>query len=229
MIEVIILAGGLGTRLRAVVPDVPKPMAPVAGKPFLALLLRGLALQGVKRVIISMGYKAEAISNYFGTQFDGMELVYSMEDIPLGTGGALRSAFSLCHKDHVLVMNGDTYLDLNICMLENTWQRKRRPLIVAQEVMDTARYGRLEIKDGRVVDFGEKAVMGPGLINVGCYLFPTNLLDNFPVGQTFSLETDFLATAVRLTPFEVFNTHGRFIDIGVPEDYARAQVVLANQ
>ncbi len=228
MMEAVVLAGGFGTRLRTVVPDVPKPMAPVAGKPFLEILLRGLSRQGVSRVILSLGHKAEMITGHFGAQFAGIELIYSVEAEPLGTGGAVRKALTFCQGDHALVMNGDTYLDIEIAALESAWQRMHQPLMVAQEAQDASRYGRLELEDGRVMRFGEKAASEPGLINVGCYLFPKQILDDFPMGQPFSLETDFLSHAVSLMPFGAFITRGRFIDIGVPKDYIRAQKVLAD-
>jgi len=225
--EAIVLAGGVGTRLRAVVPDVPKPMAPVAGRPFLELLLRNLSRQGVTRVVLSLGYKAEVITSHFGDRYHDMELAYAIEDTPLGTGAAVRQSLTYCHGDHALVLNGDTYLEVEISRLEDLWQSDRRPLIVAREVADTARYGRLETKNDQVIRFAEKEASGPGLINVGCYLFPKQLLDAFPLDQPFSLEQDFLVGAVQREPFGLFVTCGRFIDIGVPEDYARAQVELA--
>lgn len=228
MIEVIILAGGYGTRLRTVVPDLPKPMAPVAGKPFLEILLTGLSRQGVSRVILSLGYQAETISRHFGTDFAGMEIVRVQEDAPLGTGGAVRRALTFCQEDHALVMNGDTYLDLEILQMEGIWQKDRLPLIVAKDVQDASRYGRLEVENGRIIGFGEKSASGPGLINVGCYLFPKHILDDFPLGQQFSLETGFLALSAKKIQLCVFITQGRFIDIGVPEDYALAQKLLAN-
>jgi len=228
MMDVVILAGGFGTRLQAMVPDLPKPMAPVGGRPFLELLLRSMSRQRVAGVILSVGYKAEAISGYFGERFEGMELSYVVEDVPLGTGGAVRQALTMCHADHALVVNGDSYVDLEIDQLEARWQTEQLPLIVAQEVQDTARFGRLETENERVVRFSEKAVVGRGLINVGCYVFPKQLLDSFRMGETFSLEQDFLMEAVQRQPFGLYVTNGRFIDIGIPEDYARAQELLAD-
>jgi len=225
--EAIILAGGFGTRLRTVVPDAPKPMAPVAGRPFLELLLQNLSRQGVRRVVLSLGYKAEVITNHFGHRYRDMALAYTIEDAPLGTGGAVRQALAHCHSDRAVVLNGDTYLEVEISRLEDLWQRNGQPLIVAREVADTTRYGRLEAKNDQVMRFAEKAASGPGLINVGCYLFPKHLLDAFPLGQPFSLEQDFLVEAVQRASFGLLVTRGRFIDIGVPEDYARAQVELA--
>lgn len=227
--EAIVLAGGMGTRLRQVVPDLPKPMAPVAGRPFLEIVLTALAEKGFRRVVLSLGYMADKVVSHFGDAFAGMDLVYEIEQSPLGTGGALRAALPHCTADHVFVFNGDTFLDLETVALEAQWTNFRNPIIVAREVPDTARYGRLEVIEGRVCGFLEKGRTGAGLINAGCYVLPSDLLDGFARGTTFSLEADFLAEAVKRQRIDVFITEGMFIDIGVPEDYARAQTELAGQ
>lgn len=227
--EAIVLAGGLGTRLRKVVPNWPKPMAPVAGRPFLEILLRTLASKGFTRVVMSLGFMAEKISNHFGNRFAGMELDYVVEDRPLGTGGAVRLAMSHCKRDHVFVLNGDTFLDLEADSIESNWSIRRNPIIVAREVPDTSRYGRLLVQDGLVKGFAEKGVAGPGLINAGCYLLDRTQLDSFVPNKSFSIENDFLAHAVEMMPIEVFITKGHFIDIGVPDDYQRAQWELSEK
>lgn len=226
--EAIVLAGGFGTRLKQVVPDLPKPMAPVAGRPFLEILLASLARKGFRRAVLSLGYMAEKVASRFGGQFAGMELVYEIEKTPLGTGGAVRQALLQCKADHVFVFNGDTFLDLEAADVEAHWQAHRAPIIVAREVPDTARYGRLDTADGRILGFAEKGAGGPGLINAGCYVLPAGILDSFEPGQPFSLETGFLAKAVSAQRFDLFVTQGHFIDIGIPEDYARAQAELAD-
>ena len=227
MMEVVVLAGGLGTRLRHVVPDLPKPMALVSGRPFLEIVLGTLARKGFGRVVLALGYKAECIADHFGAVFAGMELAYEIEPYPLGTGGALRQALRRCTSDHVFVLNGDTYIDLEVDAIEAQWQRHRLPIIVARDVSDTARYGRLEVAGDRVVGFAEKGSSGRGLINAGAYVFPADIAGEFPGDDAFSLENDFLAHAVVRTPIQYFVSGGHFIDIGVPEDYARAQVELA--
>lgn len=224
--EAIVLAGGFGTRLKQVVPDLPKPMAPVSGRPFLEILLASLARKGFRRVLLSLGYLADKVVDHFGDQFSGMDLVYEIEKTPLGTGGAVRQALTRCTDDHVFVFNGDTFLDLEVKDVEAHWKKYHVPVIVARDVADTARYGRLETADGRVLGFSEKGTSGPGLINAGCYVLPADSLDGFVSGQPFSLETDYLANAVGERRFDLFVTNGHFIDIGVPEDYARAQVEL---
>jgi D-glycero-alpha-D-manno-heptose 1-phosphate guanylyltransferase len=205
-------------------------MAPVAGRPFLEIVLRSLAIRNFTRVILAVGHKAEIIQNYFGNEYAGMVIDYALEKQPLGTGGATRLALSRCKTDHVFIFNGDTYLALEIDQIESCWQQYHEPIVVACNAADTKRYGRLGTSDGLVTHFLEKGISGPGLINAGCYVFPCSLLDAYPVGQPFSLETDFLApqTTILKQKFHLFVTQGPFIDIGVPEDYARAQVELAD-
>jgi D-glycero-alpha-D-manno-heptose 1-phosphate guanylyltransferase len=225
--EAIVLAGGLGTRLREVLPDLPKPMAPVAGRPFLEILLRSLVNKGFERAILSLGFMAEKISRYFGDQFEGMQLSYVVEDHPLGTGGAVRLALSSCQLDHAFIFNGDTFLDLEVDAVERLWHDFHHPIIVGRSVQNTARYGRLLMAEGRVTGFSEKGMTGQGLINAGCYVLNRGQLDHFELNEVFSLETDFLARAVHQMPVEIFLTEGLFIDIGIPSDYALAQTLLA--
>lgn len=226
MLEGIILAGGFGTRLRQVVSDVPKPMAPINGRPFLEILLNKLAQKGFSRIILSLGFMAEKIINHFGNQFKEIELVYVIEDEPLGTGGAVRLAIDRCSQDHVFIFNGDTYLDIEIEDIEQLWQKTQSPLIIGREVEDTSRYGSLLINDKRIEGFIEKGKTGRGLINAGCYVLPKDALNKFSVNTNFSLETDYFANEVKKSPINLFITQGNFIDIGIPEDYAKAQTEL---
>lgn len=225
--EAIVLAGGLGTRLRGVVPNLPKTMAPVCGRPFLEILLTMLSGKGFGRVILSLGHMSTTIVEYFGDRFAGMELVYEIESLPLGTGGAVRRALGRCDSDHAFVLNGDTYLDLEVGEIEAQWQRQRCPIIVAREVPDTSRYGRLSVDNGSVVGFSEKGRGGRGLINVGCYVFPRDIVERFPKMESFSLESDFLAKNAGVLVLQIFISSGYFVDIGVPEDYLRALRDLA--
>lgn len=223
MKEAVVLAGGFGTRLSQVVAAVPKPMAPIRGRPFLEILLALLGAKKVQRVVLALGYRAKTISRHFGREFAGLQLDYVVEEAPLGTGGAIRLAMTRCHHDHVFVFNGDTYLDLEITAVEQLWQRDRVPIIVGREVPCTGRYGRLTAQRGRVTGFAEKGASGPGIINAGCYVFNRGQLDSFPLNMPFSIELDYLAGAVTRERFDLFTTRGQFIDIGVPDDLARAQ------
>jgi D-glycero-alpha-D-manno-heptose 1-phosphate guanylyltransferase len=225
--EAVVLAGGFGTRLKKVVPDLPKPMAPIGGRPFLEILLSTLARKGFTRVVLSLGFMSEKIISYFGDNYQGMELIYEVESKPLGTGGAIRAALTHCLADHAFIFNGDTYLDLEVDELESLWRERHNPVIVVREVPDTSRFGRVDMNDGCVTRFLEKGEAGFGLINAGCYLLPKHGLDDFLLGQTFSIETEFFIKYLECVRFEGFITKGRFIDIGVPEDYAFAQIELA--
>jgi D-glycero-alpha-D-manno-heptose 1-phosphate guanylyltransferase len=226
--EAIVLAGGFGTRLRQVVADVPKPMAPVAGRPFLEILLGSLVQKGFSRAVLSLGFMAEKISGHFGSRIAGLDIVYVVEDTPLGTGGATRLAAAACTQDHVFVFNGDTYLDLEVDLLEQQWQAKRHSIVVGRQVPDTTRYGRLVVDGDRITSFAEKGITGPGLINAGCYVLAKEALARFPLNRPFSIETDYLVPEVARATVEVFVTEGMFIDIGIPEDYALAQTILAD-
>jgi D-glycero-alpha-D-manno-heptose 1-phosphate guanylyltransferase len=225
--EAIVLAGGFGTRLKEVLPNLPKPMAPVAGRPFLEILLSMLARKGFRRVVLSLGFMSEKITLHFGNNYLGMELIYEIESQPLGTGGAIRAALEHCVTDHAFIFNGDTYLDLEVGALEHFWLKNQNPVIVVRNVPDTNRFGRVDISDGRVTAFLEKGESGPGLINAGCYVLPKHGLDDFPQGQAFSIEADFFIKNLLHIRFDGFITDGRFIDIGVPVDYSLAQIELA--
>jgi D-glycero-alpha-D-manno-heptose 1-phosphate guanylyltransferase len=225
--EAIVLAGGFGTRLKQVVPNLPKPMALIAGRPFLEILLLELAGKGFSRVVLSLGFMAEKIIAHFGDHYAGLDLVYEVEKQPLGTGGAVRAALERCTQDHVFVFNGDTYLDLEVEKIESLWRDRNHPVIVVREVPDTTRFGRVKVSDGRITAFCEKGESGAGLINAGCYVLPKDALDAFPQEHNFSLETEYLAKNLGVIHFDCFETHGHFIDIGVPEDFARAQIELA--
>jgi D-glycero-alpha-D-manno-heptose 1-phosphate guanylyltransferase len=223
--EAIVLAGGFGTRLRSVVSNVPKPMAPVGGRPFLDLLLGSLKAKGITRVILSVGYMSDAIISYFQKNSLGMELVFEVEPSPLGTGGAIAAALRQVHSDCVLVLNGDTYLDLDIRAVSSMWPGDRTPIVVARAVSDTERFGRIDFANGRITKFIGSGIQGAGIINAGCYLIPTNVFLGENMPERFSFEDDFLCKRPPLS-LRVFVALGQFIDIGVPDDYARAQTEL---
>jgi D-glycero-alpha-D-manno-heptose 1-phosphate guanylyltransferase len=222
--EAIVLAGGLGTRLRAVVSDLPKPMAPVAGRPFLAWILDRLADAGFGRVVLAVGYRHEAIRDHFGIAYRGMSLAYSVEETPLGTGGAMRLAIDHVDASPVFVLNGDTYLEVDYPAMRAAHRAHEVELTVAvARVADVSRYGSLEIKDDRICGFLEKGSLGPGYINAGVYLMARGLVETIPVGTGHSFENELLMPRVaELCPL-AFRADGLFIDIGVPEDYERAQ------
>lgn len=227
-VEAIVLAGGLGTRLREAVPDLPKPMASVAGCPFLAHVLDSLKDQGISRVVLSVGYLAEMIVSHFGNSYRGMEIVYAHEREPLGTGGAIAFALSFVRANRALVLNGDTYLGMDYAAFVSACDAAGATLgIVVRSVPDTSRYGRCELSGNVMVRFSDKGNIGPGQINAGVYCLSRDVFATYPMPVKFSFEQDFVgAYLARLKPLG-FPVDGYFIDIGVPEDFLKAQVDFA--
>jgi D-glycero-alpha-D-manno-heptose 1-phosphate guanylyltransferase len=216
-----ILVGGLGTRLRGVVEDVPKPLAPVLGRPFLFYQLDLLALRGVRSVTLCCGYKAELVQKTVGTDWFGMPIRYSVEAGPMGTGGALRLARSSLTSDCVLVLNGDSWL-------EPDWGKMREAVrdggiaLALAEVPDAGRFGAVDFSGGIVTGFREKcADRGEGLINGGVYLFPQDFLDMLP-DAAHSLERDVFPSLASAGRMRGVPEKSPFLDIGVPESYAAA-------
>ena len=222
--ETIILAGGFGTRLRDVVADVPKPMAPVAGRPFLAWLLDRLAAQGMRRCILATGYMADQIQREIGTHWLGMEIVHSVETTPLGTGGAIREAANLLQGECAHVLNGDTWLAYSPAALEQATTLAGAVIGIAlAHVDDVGRYGAVETHDGIVAGFREKGGIGDGWINAGCYFLSAPAIAALPDVQAFSFESEVLLPMAAAGNVAAWTDTRDFIDIGVPEDYRRAQ------
>lgn len=227
--EAIVLAGGLGTRLRGVVPDLPKPMALVAGRPFLEHLLEYWIAQGVTRFVLSVGYKHEAVSRHFGAAYRGAAIAYAVEERPRGTGGGLLLARGSLGGGPFLVLNGDTYFEVALATLREFHGARRADVSLALfRSPQQGRYTGIHLRGaGEIRSFthGEQG----GLANGGVYLMERSLLDDgaWTPGSPLSLEQDILPFALRAGR-RVFGLEcaGRFIDIGVPEDYARAAAVL---
>ncbi|MBK6333680.1 MAG: D-glycero-beta-D-manno-heptose 1,7-bisphosphate 7-phosphatase [Thermomonas sp.] len=227
--EAIVLAGGFGTRLRGIVDDVPKPLAPVAGRPFLAWLLDRLADSGIRRCILATGYMSDAIERTIGTRWQGMEIAYSVEPEPLGTGGAIRLAVMQLLGTSVHVLNGDTWLVYPPQALERATRESGALIGMAlAEVADVGRYGAVE-RDGRgmVAGFREKGEHGRGAINAGCYFLTEAALAALPAQAAFSFEREVLQPAAASGGVAGFLDTSGFIDIGVPEDYQVAQGLFA--
>lgn len=223
--EAIVLAGGLGTRLRTVVADLPKPLAPVAGRPFLAWLLDALAAGGLRRVVLATGFMADAVERFAGTRWEGMAVDYSREDQPLGTGGAVRqAALRIEGRDGAHVVNGDTFLryaprDLHAATIAAGADAG----LALARVDDVSRYGAVEVDDDTVTAFREKGATGAGLINAGCYYLSPRALASLPGPGPFSLEREVLVPMAAAGRLAAFTRTSGFIDIGVPDDYHRAQ------
>lgn len=227
--QAIILAGGLGTRLRSVVSDLPKCMAPVAGQPFLFYVINHLRLQGIEEFIFSLGYKHELIESYLKDQFSTMKYQCIVEDEPLGTGGAIRAACEKASTNQVLVVNGDTLFSINVETVEAAHQQSKAACTVAlKPMLQFDRYGVVELEPGsRIKSFREKQYYETGLINGGTYILDVaNLLEkNLP--QKFSFEKDYLERLYKDGIVYGVIQDEYFIDIGIPEDYAKAQADLA--
>ena len=229
-IPAIILAGGLGTRLRSVISDLPKPMAPVAGQPFLHYIFLYLQKQGITDVVLSVGYKSEVIKEFFGDKYAGINIRYAVENEPLGTGGGIRQAMSLIDSD-AYVLNGDTFFDVDLKDLYEFYTMRSSDIALALKRMHHFdRYGTVEIgnKD-RVLQFQEKRYKAEGLINGGVYVINKNLfkkveeIEDTILSQRFSFEKDILEKHLLPLHYQGKEFGGYFIDIGIPEDYERAQ------
>ena len=228
--EAILLCGGLGTRLRSVVSDRPKPMADIAGKPFLHYLVKMLSESGVKHLIFALGYMGEQIEAYFQSGEDyGLSISYSYEDSPLGTGGAIRNALSNVSGENVLVLNADTYFHTDYeSLLREQLKNKAAMTIASRKIEDISRYGAiLKDESGRILRWNEKMSSDqvetprPGEINGGIYVMQKSLIEKIPEGKQ-SLENDcipaWLEDGVYL---QALPSDGYFMDIGIPEDYAQ--------
>ena len=225
-----ILAGGLGTRLRSVVADRPKVLAPVAGKPYLAHLLEQLARAGIRETTLLVGFAAEQVRSAFGSAHAGLSLNYSVEPEPLGTAGALRLALPLLHSETILLLNGDSYCDVDLPALL-AFHRARRGVatLTLAEVPDGSRFGCVTCdSDRRVERFEEKGVSaGPGWINAGVYLLNRDALKEIEPGRSVSLEREVVPRWVERGEVFVFPGSRRFIDIGTPESYAEAEAFFS--
>ena len=227
--EAIVLAGGFGTRLAHVVPDVCKPMAPVAGRPFLRFIMDQLAAAGFDRAVVADGYRREQIEGFFGPAYRGMAIEYSPEETPLLTGGAVKKALSRCESDWVFVLNGDTCLDVDFAAMEAAAcdaPEGVSSVIAVKRMRDFERYGTVDVdSDGTLTAFHEKRSCEEGLINAGVYLLRRDALNNMP--EKFSLESDYFEHVVGDGALYAEECSGGFIDIGVPGDYELAQTMLA--
>lgn len=223
----IVLAGGLGTRLRSVVSDVPKPLAPIHGRPFLAYLLDYLGGHGIRRVTLAVGYRGGQVEEGFGESHGPLALTYSYEDEPLGTGGAVRQALNVVNADEpAWVINGDTFFACDLGACAKTHRDATADVTLALKRVAVAdRYGLVEVGDSGLVDrFREKRPGAGGLINAGVYLLEPGALLRFDLpAPAFSLERDFLEAHLLDLRVAASVQDGYFVDIGIPEDYARAQ------
>jgi D-glycero-alpha-D-manno-heptose 1-phosphate guanylyltransferase len=235
--EAVILCGGMGTRLRGVVSDVPKPLAPINGIPFLSVLMKYLSLQGVKRIILATGYMHEKIESLYGNRFEDMEILYSVEHSPLGTGGAIAKALRKTQSENILILNGDSIIKFQLSEIKKHFfeikkqfpKTKFHTLLVLKSLEKVERYGAVSLENGIVTAFEEKAYREQCLINTGVYVVNRNVFSDKAEDEVFSFEKDFLEKKVSEQSLYAIVSDGFFIDIGVPEDYAIAQEILLKQ
>ncbi|GAA4308533.1 nucleotidyltransferase family protein [Compostibacter hankyongensis] len=221
----IVLAGGLGTRLRGVVNDLPKCLAPVAGRPFLYYVLRQLRAQGIRKVILSLGHRHEQVTEWCRQHGQGLSLQYVIEPEPLGTGGAIRYALEYAGENDVFVLNGDTYFPVDLGKMYALHHEKQALVTLALKPMRAfSRYGSVQADaEQRITGFAEKQFVENGLINGGIYLLQREKLLGLSLPEKFSFENEFLVPGTGQYPFFGYTEDAYFIDIGVPEDYERAQ------
>jgi len=225
----IILVGGKGKRLQSEVGSMPKPMAPIGDKPFLEKLLFNLNKNGFKKVILSTGYNSDVIKKYFSTKYKDINISYSHEETPKGTGGAIKQALNtLENESNIFILNGDTFFDINFKQM-NEWHMHNNFLIsiALKKMYKFDRYGCINLdKNNKVIQFNEKQYLDDGLINGGIYLTSSHILNALPSRDIFSFENDFLEKNNMTYDFGGYKSDSFFIDIGIPEDYKLAREIL---
>lgn len=231
-VDAIILAGGKGSRLRSILDDRPKPMALIAGRPFVEWLLLMIRHQGIQRVVMCTGYLSEVVESYFGNgQNIDMELVYAHDPLPLGTGGAVRNALGKTNSKRFLVLNGDSYCRFDLLnLLKAHLAHNARASLSLVQVKDCSRYGTVKInKDGVVLAFLEKSLIKiPGLVNAGVYLLEREIVEGIPEGKMVSLEKEIFPNLIANGLYAVL-CKGLFIDIGTPESLNKAKNILKDE
>lgn len=227
--DVVILSGGFGLRLRDVIGEIPKPMAPIGGRPFMELLLGQLKRHGFSRVVLSVGYRHEVIHEYFGDEACGLKLVYSIETSPLGTGGALRQAENCINTENIVIMNGDSYTDADLSALvrKHSASDAAVTVVVIPETRNDAGSVVMD-SNGKVTNFAEKRpIAGSRYLSAGIYELSRELIRTVPSNVKISLETElFPQWLAGGKSIETLVYNGKCIDIGTPERYQMAQDAL---
>lgn len=226
--ECIILAGGLGTRLRSEVADLPKCMAPVAGKPFIHWVIAHLTAQRITSFVLSLGYMHEIIEEYIQSNYPQLSVKFSVENEPLGTGGAIKLALSLCEDENVLVVNGDTLFETdNNALWEKHIKSNSACTLALKPMQNFERYGAVTVNEDNVITaFQEKKYMAQGLINGGVYLITQNNFNKINFPEKFSFEKEFLEKYLETLTMIGVEDDGYFIDIGIPEDFKKANAEI---
>lgn len=228
--QAIILAGGFGTRLRSVVYDQPKALAPVAGKPFLYWLISYLRKQGVTNFVFSLGYLHEQVELFLENEFPTLNYQTAVENEPLGTGGAIKLCLNFCSEEDIMLVNGDTFFELDILSFYTNFISTSSDCSIALTPMQQFdRYGSVTITSENIItEFNEKTYCESGLINTGLVLFKKSVfeLKTSSVGEKFSFEKDFIEPNITNLKITGYIANGYFVDIGIPEDYKMAQTAI---
>lgn len=226
--EAIILAGGMGTRLKSVITDIPKPMAPVGDRPFLAIILDNLNDQGIEHVILAVGYKYKVIQSYFKSSYKNITINYAIEKEPLGTGGAVSLAIDQLYGNDFFMMNGDTLFDVDLYKMSLFHIENNAQLSLAlKPIHNQDRYGLVVVdQNNRVIQFKEKQYTQKGLINGGVYIASKRYISSLNLPQKYSWESEVLEAYSSKSNIFGLVSDCYFIDIGIPEDYNKAQIEL---
>ncbi|TAN40171.1 MAG: galactokinase [Nitrospirae bacterium] len=229
-IDVLILCGGIGSRLKPAVSDRPKPMAEISDRPFLDILIDHVSGFGFSRFILCTGYMKDSISGYYRNKTAPVEIVFSEEEMALGTGGALRNAEGHIKSRSFIVMNGDSFCPMNYReFTEFHFARKSVISLALSYVSDASEYGIVECDSSfRVTSFSEKGKKKEGLVNTGIYLMERQVLSRIPAGRAYSLEYDLFPSYIG-QGFYGYTTGEGFIDIGTPERYDKARTLLSQR
>lgn len=225
--EIIILCGGQGTRLRSVLNETPKILAPIGERTFLDFLISIYLKKGIEKFIFSTGFMHERILEYLEKHYSHLNFLCLVEEQPLGTGGAIVQSLKSCNTDHVIIANGDSFADFSIHKLwEDHIASNDETTILVTSVDDAFRYGTIELDSNRVRSFKEKGVHGPAWINAGVYLIDKNQFLNKVYTTSFSFENEYLLPKAADNILKASIQSGYFIDIGIPEDLRKAQIEL---
>ena len=227
----IILAGGFGTRLKSLVSNIPKPMAMVNNQPFLNYLINYLKHYQIKNIVFSTGYLSNVIELHYKNKYENLTINYSKEEEPLGTGGGIRKAIELIDEQNILVLNGDSFFDVNLFELYNQFITNQYDAIIASRKVENAdRYGTIETQNQIITNFNEKTGNSkPGIINGGVYILNKNHYINNTINNiNFSIEKNYFEKYFKTSVFGTYTCSGYFIDIGIPTDFLRAQNEFKN-
>tara|TARA_A100001015_G_scaffold300101_1_gene385048 strand:+ start:26 stop:730 length:705 start_codon:yes stop_codon:yes gene_type:complete len=229
--KIIILAGGFGTRLRNVVPDVPKPMANISGTPFLEIVIQKLLKNGLTDIIFSLHYKPNIIVDYFSSsKYKNNNFEFLIEKKPLGTGGAIKNVINnklISDDESFMVLNGDTYVEFSFknMIIKHKNENAKLTMLLRKNTI-SKRYGIVNVDDEKVISYNEKSNSEEGFINAGVYIMKSSVFKNYKLNKCFSLEKDFLEPYISKINANYFISKDYFIDIGIKEDYLKAQKEL---